>query len=71
MSEVFDAKVRKVGTSLGILIPNEQIIKENVKEGEILSWGFLREKNIQKALKLKGIDKGAQPFEREEEEDRV
>ena len=71
MSEVFDAKVRKVGTSLGILIPNEQVVKENIKEGEMLSWGFLRQKNIRGILRFKGIDKGAKPFERDEEEDRV
>ncbi|HLC32334.1 MAG TPA: hypothetical protein VJJ82_00755 [Candidatus Nanoarchaeia archaeon] len=71
MSEVFDAKVRKVGTSLGILIPNEQIVKENVKEGEVISVGFLRRKDVRNALKAKGIYKGALPFEREEEEDKV
>jgi putative transposon-encoded protein len=34
MPELFKAKVRKVDSSLGILIPKEVIGKQKIKEGE-------------------------------------
>lgn len=33
MAELFKAKVRKVGTSLGVLMPMKIIRKENIQEG--------------------------------------
>ena len=71
MSQLFKAKVRRVGTSVGILIPDEFVKKEKIKLGETLDWGMLRQKRIEEVLKLRGSAKGAQSFEREEEEDRV
>ena len=71
MPQLFKAKVRKVGTSAGILIPDEFVKKEKIQIGEILDWGMLRQRNIEGLLKLRGSAKGAQPFEREEEKDRV
>ena len=34
MGKVFEVKVRRVGTSLGLLIPKEIAEKEKIKEGE-------------------------------------
>jgi len=34
MPELFKAKIRKVDSSLGILIPKEVIEKQKIKEGE-------------------------------------
>lgn len=71
MPGLFVAKIRRIGTSAGVIIPNEYMKKENLKIGEILEFSHFKQKNIEKALKLWGAAKGAQPFEREEEEDRV
>lgn len=35
------AKVRKAGTSLGVLIPKEFAEREKIKEGEIVDVGML------------------------------
>lgn len=65
MPQLFKAKVRKVGTSFGILIPNDFMKKEKIKEGEILSFTALRQRRIDEVLKLFGTAKGAKPFERD------
>jgi antitoxin component of MazEF toxin-antitoxin module len=42
MGETFRAKVRMVGTSLGVLLPKEILKKENVKLGEEIEISVLR-----------------------------
>jgi len=37
---MFKAKVRKVGTSLGVLIPREVAEREKIKEGEEVDVGY-------------------------------
>lgn len=68
MAEMFKAKVRKVGTSFGVLIPMEIITKERIREGEEIELSLLRKKNLGKLLKLFGSAKGAGPFERDRED---
>ena len=68
MAEMFKAKVRKVGTSFGVLIPMEIITKEKIKEGEEIELSLLKKKNLDKLLKLFGSVKGAEPFERDRED---
>lgn len=65
MAEMFKAKVRKVGTSFGVLIPMEVIAKEGIKEGEDIEVSVLKKKNLDKLLKLFGSAKGTEPFERD------
>jgi antitoxin component of MazEF toxin-antitoxin module len=69
MPEMFEAKVRNVGTSLGILIPKEIAKRENVKIGESVEVSLFRlrkKKEIEEAInKLFGSAKGAKSFRRE------
>jgi len=70
MPEMFKAKVRRVGTSLGVLIPQEVAKKEKIKEGQEVEVSLFKERKLDEVLKLVGTAKGAKPFERERE-DRV
>jgi antitoxin component of MazEF toxin-antitoxin module len=65
MPELFRAKVRKVGTSLGILIPKEVIEKQKIKEGEEVEVGLLKQRKLEEVLRLIGTAKGTKPFERD------
>jgi antitoxin component of MazEF toxin-antitoxin module len=65
MPELFKAKVRKVGTSLGILIPKEVIEKQKIKEGEEVEVGLLKQRKLEEVLRLIGTAKGTKPFERD------
>jgi antitoxin component of MazEF toxin-antitoxin module len=67
MPEAFKAKVRNVGTSLGILIPKSVIDKEKIRSGEKVEITLLKSngKNIEEILKLFGSAKGASSFKRE------
>ena len=69
MPETFEAKVRNVGTSLGILIPKEVVAKEKIRMGEMVDVSLLRwrsKKEVEEAVfRLLGSAKGAKPFRRE------
>lgn len=65
MARTFKAKVRKVGTSLGVLIPKEVIEMEKIKEGEEIRIGLLKARKIDEVLKLFGTAKSAKPFVRD------
>lgn len=62
---LFKAKVRRVGTSLGVLLPKEITEKEHIKEGEEIELGVLRKKRLEEIEKMFGIARGAKPFERD------
>ena len=68
MPRMFKAKVRKVGTSLGVLIPKEIAQREKIKEGEEIEVGLLRARKVYEVLKLFGTAKGTKPFVRDREE---
>lgn len=61
---LFKVKVRRIGSSLGVLIPKHMIGKEKIKEGEEIEISLLKRRKelIAKAF---GIAKGAGPFTRE------
>ena len=65
MSELFTAKIRKVGTSLGVLIPKEIVKEEKLREGQKIELSLLKRRRIEEVLKLFGTAKGAMPFERD------
>ena len=65
MSELFKAKVRKVGTSLGILIPKEVAEHESIKEGQEIELSILKQRKLEEVWKLIGTAKGTKPFERD------
>lgn len=65
MPEVFKTKVRKVGTSLGVLIPKELVKKQKIREGEDVEIGLLKQRKLEEVLKLIGTAKYTKPFERD------
>ena len=65
MSELFTVKVRKVGTSLGVLIPKEVIEEIGITEGENVEVGLLKKRRLADVMKLFGTAKGMKPFERD------
>ena len=65
MSGLFKSKVRRVGTSLGVLIPKEFVEKEKIKEGEEVEVSLLKKRKLEEVLKLIGTAKGTKPFERD------
>jgi antitoxin component of MazEF toxin-antitoxin module len=70
MDEVFKTKVRKIGTSFGVLIPKRMIKKNRIKLGEEIEIAVLKKQKVEAIEKLIGIAKGASPFIREHD-DRV
>lgn len=64
MTELFSAKVRSVGTSLGILIPIEIIKEAKIKEGESIEVNILK-RNKKFIKESFGIDRGTSKFERD------
>ncbi len=65
MSELFKAKVRKVGTSLGVLIPKGIAEQERIKEGQEVEVSLLRQRKLEGIEKMFGFAKGSKPFERD------
>jgi len=61
---LFEAKVRNVGTSLGVLIPIEIIREEKIKEGQHIEVSILK-KNLKLIRESFGIAKGSSKFERD------
>jgi hypothetical protein len=66
--QVFEGKVRQVGTSLGILIPKEVIAEDKIKENETIKVAILK-KNFSMLEEAFGSVKG-RPFKRDHD-DRV
>jgi len=64
MAKTFRAKVRNVGTSLGVLIPKEIAEEEKVRKGEEIEVSIMR-RNVSDVMRLFGTAKTATGFERE------
>ena len=64
MSETFEAKVRNVGTSLGVLIPKKVARDMHIKKGEEVEVLILKPLKKTDLSKYLGIAKGAKPFKR-------
>lgn len=62
---MFKAKVRKVGTSFGILIPNELIKEQKLREGQEVQVSVLSKKDLSKVFEGFGAARGAKPFKRD------
>ena len=69
MPEMFKAKVRPVGTSVGIIIPRKIMVQEKIKPGEEVEVALIKPRSpeeIEREIrKIMGIAKGAKPFKRE------
>lgn len=72
MAEVFEGKVRRLGNSMAVIIPNSVLSEAGVREGDVLKLAIpvplARRKRIWN--KVAGIDKGMPAFSREKH-DRV
>ena len=72
MTQVFEGKVRKLGNSMAVIIPNEVLTEAGVREGDALKLAIpvsiVKRKRVWK--KIAGIDAGLPPFSREKH-DRV
>ena len=64
MPEIIETKVRRVGTSFGVLLPNELIKREGITEGQNIEITILK-RNLHLLKRAFGKAKGAEPFERE------
>ena len=64
MGEVFKAKVRNVGTSLGILIPKSIAMKDKIRIGEEVEVALLKRKRLELIEKAFGLAKGSESFRR-------
>jgi antitoxin component of MazEF toxin-antitoxin module len=67
MAKTFRAKVRNVGTSLGVLIPKEIAEEEKVRKGEEIEVSIMR-RNVSGVMRLFGTAKTATGFERDHKE---
>ncbi len=65
MIDSFKAKVRKVGTSIGVLIPKGVAEQEKIKIGEEIQLSILRQRKLEEIWKLIGTAKGHKPFVRD------
>jgi len=65
--ESFDAKIRKVGSSLGVLIPKNIVEELNVDENSKVKV-LLTKTNPEAIKKLLGLAEGSRGFHREHEE---
>lgn len=63
METIFKVKIRKIGTSLGVLIPKQLIASKSIKEGEEVEIAVLK-KRKDLVAKAFGMAKGAGHFER-------
>jgi antitoxin component of MazEF toxin-antitoxin module len=64
MGDVFKAKVREVGTSLGVLIPKEVAREMKIKRGEEIEISIIK-KDLRLLRESFGSARGAKSFERE------
>ena len=68
MAEVFEAKLRRVGNSLGIIIPNELIQELGFGDGDTIHVAIpvssIAARN-RKLMALIGTERGKKPFKRE------
>ena len=71
MSEVFKAKLRKIGNSLGIIVPSHIIEGLNFHKGDVVHVVIPPTENIKRNKllgNLVGIDKNRTSFKREKED---
>ena len=71
MAEVFEAKLRKVGNSLGVIIPAKIIEELHFHQGDVVHLAIPPSDNGKRnelILELAGIDKGKPSFTREKQD---
>jgi len=71
MVEVFEARLRKIGNSLGILVPSHIIEGLGFHKGDVIHVAIPSTETIKRneiLLELTGIDKKKSSFQREKED---
>ncbi len=71
MTEVFEAKLRQVGNSLGVIIPAKIIEELHFHQGDVVHLAIPPSDNGKRnelILDLAGIDSGKSSFKREKED---
>ena len=69
MTEVFEAKLRKIGNSLGVIIPSEIIDELGYHNGDVVHIAIPPangDKRNEQILNMAGIYKKKSPFKRDE-----
>ncbi len=65
MTDVLKAKLRKIGSSVGILIPQERLEALEVKVGDEIEVALLKHRDEKQLQKMFGIAKQAKQFIRD------
>lgn len=65
MSDLFKVKLRKIGTSAGLLVPKGVMEEEKLKVGEEVEVVLFKKKKLEDIEKMFGTAKGAKPFVRD------
>ena len=65
MEQIFKVKIRRIGSSVGVLIPKRMIKQNKIKMGDEVEMVLLKKNRIDAIEKAMGIAKGAGPFRRE------
>jgi antitoxin component of MazEF toxin-antitoxin module len=71
MTTLFEAKLRRVGNSMGFIIPGEVVKKNGYREGDTIKVALLKhslEERNRFILSIAGKLKGYPPFERDKED---
>ncbi|TET91923.1 MAG: hypothetical protein E3J35_00210 [Methanomassiliicoccales archaeon] len=71
MTEIFKAKLRQIGNSLGVIIPSEIIEERGFAKGDEVPLALPPssfEKRNEKLRKMIGLYKGTKPFKRDKED---
>ncbi len=71
MTEVFEAKLRQIGNSLGVIIPSEILEERGFSKGDkvqIVIPPSSFEKRNEKLRQMAGLYKGTKPFKRDKED---
>ena len=71
MSEVFEAKLRKIGNSLGVIIPAKIIEELQFHQGDVIHLAIPPTDNGKRnelILDIAGIDSKKPPFKREKKD---
>ena len=65
MPELIKSKVRRIGSSYGVIIPREYLREQHIEEGEEVEVALLKGKRLAAIEKAFGMAKGAKPFVRD------
>jgi antitoxin component of MazEF toxin-antitoxin module len=70
MSEVFEAKIRKIGNARGVIIPNDVLERIHATEGDTIQLviPISKVKRLKTLREISGRYKWTKPFRREYED---